>query len=384
MNAIDRWWNERFPPYSPARLVFLLVATPVVSAGVVLQRGSLTGDSGSWLHWLMLTLAGQAVVALGWFLARGGWTPAGSVAGHADDEEGWSRGPAESGEQRTRGSRYRSLVLDRPRPEPRSLTISELLGSWAMLFLAVSFLVYRISPEDGLAPMQLLIDAGISGLVLLLVITSFSLTVIVMIAGAISYPIAELLRLFFYFLSGDESVWGYWIFTFGVAMSVGLPAWMQIKALKRQRRWPDLPLWATSAGTATLVFLAALTLGGDFGPDAAAREATQVSAAEARAQQQRLQQEQMPVGAPFPEQAARQFLSAWSQRYIAGAARVATPSVVGLVTDRDYDRALVFEGCQNQGEPQTTCTARSPRSLLTLTVLEGSPSHYIVVAVREE
>ena len=65
MNRVDAWWNRRFPPFSRQRLVFGLVALPVM-AGLVELLWAAAGRGASLPRYLFVCLVGGTLLAVAW------------------------------------------------------------------------------------------------------------------------------------------------------------------------------------------------------------------------------------------------------------------------------------------------------------------------------
>jgi len=65
MSPVDAWWNRRFPPFSRARLVFLIATTPVVGAVSEGIWATMRGGGFSFPRYAFICVASAATVATG-------------------------------------------------------------------------------------------------------------------------------------------------------------------------------------------------------------------------------------------------------------------------------------------------------------------------------
>lgn len=355
MNDLDRWYNRRFPVHSPERLAFLLAATVPIGLVVGLGRDLLGISEFSWSLYFGITFCMWIVVALGWYLAREGYGPA------TDEEEdgpytyGWTPPAAGDGSAASTPPPPPPMV-GLPEPEKRrptrGTTPMELLLSMGFIFVGIRTVGWALMPEGFWSGLRVLIDLGAALLVIAIVATSFSLFILLLAAALISYPMAGLLHLFFFFLSGDDSIWGYWAFTFTIACLFAISFWFQIRALKRSRFWVDLPLWATSLGASLMMIVLAVTAAtGDpnpvEGPQYAAASPAPVVDSGA------------PAGARSQEEAALTLLQAWSAGDRELASYVAYRSVVDALFSSEMPAGTSFAGCGRTASGWERCALAS-------------------------
>lgn len=336
MNSVDRWWNRNFPPHSVERLLLFFVIIPIPGLIVFLKLRPMTGNVISWQDYALATGGAMVAVTLGWFSGRMGGLPWATPSNDADEDTVWT-----------------------PARPARELTVHDVVISWIVLFAGVAALGHAVLP-GGLDLASLgsaaLVAVPLTGLVA----ASFSLTILLFAAAAISYPMAALLHMFFFFLSGNEDIWGYWAFSFTMCLLGVMPMWQQAQGLKRARGWADLPLILTSAITSGLLLLAAVSFAGTQEAPATVKTLPITRDAAGFAGP--------TVGAPTPELAARGLFTAWRMDYRAGGERVADPAAVEALFASEFDSGATFSGCSD-----LRCTLASPNGDINLQLLrEGS------------
>lgn len=333
--------------------MFLCFAMLGLAILVTWSRKVVLDEGFSWTHLAGLTAAGCATVTIAWIL----------------NVTGYGRPRATGTDDEAEDTIYRPA---RPR---RTTGIAEWAASWIVMFASLALLAHQIWPDRGVTASNLGWVALGASLTLALAVASFSLTVIVIACALISYPFGALLHFFLSFMGADENIWAYWVIAFLMTLGTGLSFWAQIQSLKRRRRWADLPTIVASAGTAVLLLLVAVSVPGRESVEAAPiRPYPQASTA------------LMPggvtsAGAPNPETAVRQLLTAWRMDYEAGAARVATESAWRTLFDRPFDPRVALRGCDEVAETYLRCTAESPEELFVISVAKVN-STFIVDAVE--
>lgn len=236
MNAVDRWWNRHFPPYSTARLIFLIVATPIVGVAFLMLQEAVFGSTFDRRMYVPGLVLAEAAVIAGWMLARRERDrESGSYAGHRPDRSPPIPASTPSATFPTPrhpigaplGPSMDASVRPTAAPSSRDRWLTPQLDFFlsAAVFFGASLVTSAVIglPPLGAPSLLFHLVAGVSGALILRF--PFSPLTVIAICVAVGYPIATLLHLFFYFLSGDESIIGYWVFSSLMIAVFIVPPW---------------------------------------------------------------------------------------------------------------------------------------------------------------
>ncbi len=238
MNPVDDWWNRNFPPYSLARLAFMLAWVPVFSGLTLWVTASLIGIGFSWLLVVYLSLATGLMIAIGWMVA----------ARKAEPSAGPEVAPSAPQDARAKVPRG-GVARSQARPD------------WRIDF-ALATGIFFIGLTIALLVMGL--DASIEQLVINLFValafgftlsSRFSLASLVVLSLLIGLGGGLLMQIFFLVLSGQDDFFLYWAMASLVAFAFGYPLWQQMQ--RSRERWEAIPSWAIATGTVCLLMITA-------------------------------------------------------------------------------------------------------------------------------
>jgi hypothetical protein len=230
-NRIDAWWNRTFPPYSVRRLLFGIVAIPLV-AGVHALYQTVRGRDGSFGEYAFVAILGGIILAFIWFAA---FRRPGSAPGEA-------------------------ILADRP--DRGSLWARDFLVAFPFA-LGVVLVVGMVTGNgfDQASVAGSLVSAVLISLIVALRRSVWSVILFSLLAGA---GVALVLELFLFFLGGTPGLFLTWILSSLFVFLWAMPSWMQLRSAARGpfRRGPsdphpgtlpEIPLWVIMAGTLILV-----------------------------------------------------------------------------------------------------------------------------------
>ncbi len=245
MNRVDAWWNRTFPPFSTRRLVFGLVALPLIAAlqELLWMAG---GRDPSLARYLFVCVAGGAILSTSWLPGMR------EMAERLQRARGTSRSP------------WPWRRAPDPDPPPPFLPIERHLGRdflVALPFSAVLMVVMSLTVagvRDTFTPSSLLTNAVAA------VFTAAIVTLRTSVWGLALFSIAGGLLggLFMVLLSamtfsdpGGDFLVG-WGFGSLLLFVYAYPLWKGVRNL--EARGFRLPMWLVMAGSVLLVTGAAL------------------------------------------------------------------------------------------------------------------------------
>jgi hypothetical protein len=247
MNRVDAWWNRHFPPFSARRLVFALVALPVIGALQELLWVA-AGRGASLPRYLFVCVAGGALLATAWLPGMREMAERLQASGAFDARSPWPW-------------RRKRTVPPAPSLPPLSATFSRDFRV-ALPFALVMMLVMSITVagvDDTLAPSGLLTSglASVFAAALITLRTSVWGLVLFSVAGGV---LGGLAMVFLSLTTFSEP--GAWEFLIGWAIGSVLlllnayPMWRWMRTL--EARGFRLPMWIVMGGSVLLVSGAAL------------------------------------------------------------------------------------------------------------------------------
>jgi hypothetical protein len=237
-NLLDAWWKRTFPPFSIRRLVFGLVALPVIGALQELALAA-SGRDPSLPRFLFVCLAGGAVLASAWLPGMRKYAKA-----LAPD-------------------RWRPRTRDQATPEtsstPRTSFGKDFLVAFPFCFAIVVIVQLTVSgPGETFTGGSLLAQAVAAALAALMVVLRSSiwgLLLFSVVGGLLGGFAAALLSLMTFSDPGGNFVWG-WVLGSVILFVHGYPVWHGLRSM--EARGIRFPMWIVMGGSVVLVSGAAL------------------------------------------------------------------------------------------------------------------------------
>jgi hypothetical protein len=247
MNRVDAWWNRNFPPFSAKRLVFGLVALPVIG-GLVELLWVAAGREASLPRYLFVCVAGGALLATAWLPGMRELAQRLHASGAFDTGSPWP------------WRRKRALPPAPPLPPLRETFRRDFLI--ALPFAAAIVLVMStttIGLDDALAPANLPMFAVTSAAMAALVALRTSVwgLAIFSVAGGLFGGLAlVLLSLMTWSDPGVAEFLVGWAFGSVLLFLHAYPIWLRMRDL--DARGFRLPMWIVMGGGVVLVSGSAL------------------------------------------------------------------------------------------------------------------------------
>jgi hypothetical protein len=250
-NRIDAWWNRRFPPFSIQRLVFGLLALPIVGALVELLWTA-AGRGPSLPRYLFVCVAGGIVLATAWLPGMRALAERMQADGVLDPRSPWP------------WRRKRALPPAPPLPPLRETFVRDLLVALPFIGAIVTVMSLTVSgPDDTLAPGGLgtIAVGSVLAAVLVALRTSVLGLVLFSVAGGLLGGVALVVLSLMTWSDpgGTDFLLGWGLGT--VALFVfAYPMWRRLRDL--EARGFRVPMWIVMGGSvllvsgASLVFLA--------------------------------------------------------------------------------------------------------------------------------
>jgi hypothetical protein len=242
MNRADAWWNRHFPPFSARRLVFGLVALPVIG-GLVELLWVAAGREASLPRYLFVCVAGGALLATAWLPGMKEMAQRLQASGALDTSSPWP------------WRRKRALAPPPPLPPLRETFRRDFLV--ALPFAAAIVLVMSattIGPADTFAPPNLVMFAvtSVATAALVALRTSAWGLVIFSVAGGLIGGLAlVLLSLMTWSDPGLAEFLVGWAFGTVLLLLHAYPIWLRMRDL--EARGFRLPMWLVMSGSVLLV-----------------------------------------------------------------------------------------------------------------------------------
>jgi len=232
-NRVDAWWNRVFPPFSIRRLVFGLVALPVIGAIQELVLGAL-GRDPSLPRFLFVCLAGGAVLA-------SAWLPGMRKYAQALDPARWT-----------------SETQDKDIPPTRFG--KEFLVALPFAFLIV-LIVHLVTAGPGKTfTGQSLASVAVASTAASVMIALRSSIWSVVLFSVVGGVLGGLAVVFLSLMTFSDTSWvefaGGWIFGSIVLFAYAYPVWRGLRNM--EARGFRLPMWIVMGGSVVLVSGAAL------------------------------------------------------------------------------------------------------------------------------
>jgi hypothetical protein len=237
-NPIDRWFVRTFPPYSRRRLLFGLVALPVVGLFVLFGRRIAGGGSGVGIY-VFAVLTAAVLLTLVWF------------------------GAATKRDRRSR--RYgRPPRPDVPPPtavpgQTRPFRAGDFLVGSGVLFVDLT-LFWLIADLHGSPSEAIAVAAPAALLGSLMWQLRGSVAGIVLLSVVVGFPVGLTLTLFGAVMGKDASLlWG-WVVGSVLVLVFALPCWLDLRRRPRPSRFAgmEVPAWVWWTGISVLVLSSAL------------------------------------------------------------------------------------------------------------------------------
>ncbi len=227
-HRVDVWWNQRFPPFSRARLGFLIAVAPVMSAVTESVWSTAHGTPFSLPRSLFICFASVATIAIG-------FTPA-----MRERAASMSRPDPRA-------------VSPPPRPTVRRVGDFAVALPFAYAVMVITHLAV-VGTSNVFAPTTLLthlVAGAVAAAMIALGTSVWSLVIVSVVGGAIGWLAVMLLSAFtFSTPSGVELTVG-WILGSLVVFTFLWPAWSCARRL--EARGVRLPIWLVMGTTLVLV-----------------------------------------------------------------------------------------------------------------------------------
>ena len=245
------WLDQRFPPGSRARLVLMLIATPVIG-GLVELYGRVRGEPMSLGRWIFVTIATMAVVVVGFVLHRR----------HA------GRGPQPPPEERAEPGHGPVDASSRYRPRLRDFLVGIPIGFVGIL----AFEAVLMGVGDTFSPVNLAmtaLGAVVLSAVIVLRYTVWSLIIVSLLLGAGG---AVFVVMFSAFWGTGTGFLEAWVVCSLLAATVVAPFWFALRRAATRgggpfpgpqghaSAWTDLPTPWLLVGSLGLMLLFAIVM----------------------------------------------------------------------------------------------------------------------------
>jgi hypothetical protein len=241
-NRLDAWWNRHLPPFSIRRLVFGLVALPVIGA-IVELLWIVAGRDASLPRYLFVCIAGGVMLATAWLPGMREMAERLRASGALDTSSPWP------------WRRKQPATPPPPLPPLRETFRRDFLV--ALPFSAVILVVMSaatIGLADTLAPANVVLFGVTSVAMAALVAlrTSVWALVIFSVAGGLLGSLA--LVLFSVMMFGDPGIGEVligWAVGSALLFLSAYPVWLRLRDL--EARGFRLPMWLVMGGSVLLV-----------------------------------------------------------------------------------------------------------------------------------
>jgi hypothetical protein len=350
---LDAWWTRRFPPNSRARLVFVLIAFPIVGAIYALWK-HYQGEGMSLAQYLFVSITGDVLIAFLWI--SGALRPSGQGGQAATPTAPPRRSPA------------RDFLVALPFSFAAALVVSLVTGGLDGSTVVVSVI------------------AGLA--IALLVALRRSIWSVVIFSLLVGFGAAVFLQLFLLFMGGESSFVGVWMVASLFVFAWALPCWLAVRrgrfGFLRRFPLPDAPssrgaasaseppLWILMTGTLILVVASAIFFTITDGDQSPGQLPMPVPVAQADTE---------VVGAATAEAASGQLLQGWRLGSRRIAEEVAVDQAVDLVLATPFPRGARLLGCGTLADGSRSCAIEAgERFLLLATERSEAGATYIVFA----
>lgn len=321
-HPINKWWNEKFPPFSWRRWAFGVAVLPFIGAVIELYRHFSEGKDLSLGRYLFAVLGGWGILTIVFVFGR----------------------------RRARGLK------------PRSLTnhLLDLGASIVILFLG--FAVGDVVLTTGVDTFSLLLSLGLAALVAVIIhfrLYGLAVAVVVAAGGAL---VAFFLHLFSLLWGQESSFWEIWLTISGLGVICAIPFTIQLH--RQTKALAGIPTYSIATVISGMLIFATLFIGIFESPEEVATEVKAPSsqtqqAATARPPVSKLQ------GAKTRELAGRQLYEAWRASSVPTAEAVARENVVAELFLIRYS-GQPFKGCGNYQIVYNVCVIETSNDLLLL------------------